>query len=256
MGRWLWLAAALATGCGNVAKAERAVDAALPDALSCTAPQAECNGVCIDITTSKDHCGACDVSCGSPREACEVSHCVDQTSSCAKIFTSDPSAKTGMYTLLDQTVVYCDATVPDATYNGLFIAPYNSAPAGYDIVTAAKLADPVAQTAFVTFFNSQGGVHPIATFTPGTCCYKADATNDPTFMFFGMGNYLIVSTVSPPSGSCGVALNPSTAYTFALAGSAVQVPPLAADFFATHAPTAAAECTAANNAAFFWRRRS
>src|SRR5688572_18720624 len=35
----------------------------------CDEPQVECGGECVDLSSSADHCGACDSACGSG-EAC------------------------------------------------------------------------------------------------------------------------------------------------------------------------------------------
>lgn len=55
-------------------------------AVTCTAPQVECNGKCVDTATDKGNCGTCGVSCGGGAECCS-SKCVE-TAACDFAITS------------------------------------------------------------------------------------------------------------------------------------------------------------------------
>ncbi len=63
---------------GSVVTIDAAIDAPPIDALSCTAPQMNCGGTCIDTTAAHDNCGACGSACDST-QVCANGAC---TTSC------------------------------------------------------------------------------------------------------------------------------------------------------------------------------
>ncbi len=71
-----------------------------------------CGTSCVDLTTSASHCSACNKKCPAG-QYCVASKCGKATPSCAHIKISDPTAKSGNYTLITggTTIVsYCDMT--------------------------------------------------------------------------------------------------------------------------------------------------
>lgn len=250
------MAAALAAGCGNVVKSERAIDAGLPDALTCATPESACGGACIDVTSSSENCGACGQSCTAGRETCTAGHCIDQYTSCANIHTVFPSAPSGFYTLIDSTVLYCD--VPSGiAYQSLVMAKWDAGPTGYTIVSAADLQNASEQTAFIQLYNNQGGLTVPTTFVSGNCCFKNDTTT--TSMLDIQADPVLPSaagaTQCSPQGGYVV----GTTYQFMIHLSATpsfvtNMPP---NFFATNPATASSttiqQCGVANNPAVFWK---
>ncbi|CAN5555426.1 hypothetical protein BH11MYX1_BH11MYX1_04880 [soil metagenome] len=250
------MAAALAAGCGNVVKSERAVDASLSDALACTAPENACGGACVNITSSSENCGACGQSCTAGRETCTAGHCVDQFTSCANIHTVFPSAPSGFYTLIDSTVLYCD--VPSGiAYQSLVMGAYATTPIGYTMISATDLQDSGKQGAFVALYNQQGGLTVPTAFTSSVCCFKNDATSASTMLFL-RGSYLY-----PAAGGmsqCNQAGGYVVGTTYQLdilpddfANHLFATAPLDAAFFTVNPATSGTSCGVGTNPSLFWK---
>lgn len=248
------MAAALAAGCGNVVKSERAVDAALADALVCTAPTNACGGACADLMSSNDHCGDCDTKCavGAP---CMAGHCVDNVTTCTQLHMVNDQQPSGIYTLIDGSQLYCDMTTM-VGHASLVMAQWDAPPAGYTIVSAADLQDASKQAAFIALYNSKGGLTVPTTFISGNCCFKNDATT--TSMLDLQADYIYPSAAGAsqcsPSGGYAV----GTIYQFEITTSTpVFVTSMASNFFATNPATASPmtpqQCSVDTNPAVFWK---
>jgi hypothetical protein len=249
------MAAALAAGCGNVVKSERAIDAGLPDALTCAAPERACGGTCVQVTSNNDHCGDCESKC-AVGSTCTTGHCVDNVTTCAQILMVNDQQPSGFYTLIDGSLIYCDMTTM-VGYSSLVMAQWDAGPTGYAIVSAADLQNASEQTAFIQLYNKQGGLTVPTTFVSGNCCFKNDATT--TSMLDIQSDHVF------PSAAGATQCNPQggyvvgTTYQFEIQLSATpsfvtNMPP---NFFATNPATASSttiqQCAVANNPAVFWK---
>ena len=243
------MAAALAAGCGNVVKSERAVDAALADALVCTAPTNACGGACADLMSSNDHCGDCDTKCavGAP---CMAGHCVDNVTTCTQLHMVNDQQPSGTYTLIDGSQLYCDMTTL-VGHASLVMAQWDAPPAGYTIVSAADLGDASKQAAFIALYNNQGGFKVPTTFISGDCCFKNDATT--SMMLFLQGAAVYPGTAG--ASACNSTYTVGTTYQFeVLPGTTMNaVPSMGATFFTTYPATAGLLCSVDTNPAVFWK---
>ncbi|MEO6772317.1 MAG: hypothetical protein ABI467_04755 [Kofleriaceae bacterium] len=242
-------------GCGKVAAvADGSIDAPLPDALTCSAAQELCNATCSDPMSAVDHCGSCDNACATDHETCQAGHCVDYTATCATIHAGNPAAVSGPYTLLDTSIVFCDFE-HNVTYTQLAFGQYNVAHPGYALVSAADLADPTVQKAFIYLFNSQSGAAiSLGTFTSMNCCI-ADNANGADLLLGGA----IVYPATPNSTTAQC--SPAGGYTLSGYGLTIQTAPavfttatLPDDFFTTSPASEGANCGPSNNPALFWKR--
>lgn len=237
-------------GCGKVALApDAAVDAGLPDAVSCTGSQMACGTSCTDLMTAVDHCGSCDLSCDSMAEDCIAGHCVDYRATCATIHAHDAANGDGLYTFLDGVTGWCDMAA-NVRYDALGFGQYNVAYTGWTPVTLADLQSPGPAAAFIGLYNHQTGATLISSFTSSNCCIKAAGTTE---FEFG-ADYLIPYTLAGTS-FCGATAYTDPFWRFGSQTTAMAAPfPLPDDFFTTRPPTAIDACTDNNNPAFFWKK--
>jgi hypothetical protein len=243
-------------GCGKVSLVpDASVDANLPDALSCMAPQLACGTSCVDPMTSNDHCGSCDVTCATGTK-CMVGHCVDSIASCADIHAVNANAPSGLYTLLAGKTVYCDMTGTGVTYSDLSVGQYDVAHPDYTIVSLADFQAPVTQAAFIALINQQHGAVRLDTGTTwnvSNCCFKYSA-NAAEYLAFGTNNFVEPADTSAAGVTvCGGAMS-LPAYGFALTGATQQPLPIPTAFFATHAPVNYPSCTDGANPAYYWKK--
>ncbi len=251
MGRLVWIAAALAAGCGNVAKTERPIDAGLADAVSCTAPELACDGTCVDVTSSNEHCGDCATTCATG-STCMTGHCVDNIKTCAQIHQVNDQAASGFYTLVDSTLVYCDMTTMIG-YSTLVMAQFDAPPTGFTQVTAADLQDASKQAAFIQVYNNQGGLKVQTSWVSGNCCLKDDASNAMMLFLAGKDVYPSAAGVSMCSPSAGYLVGTTYQLTESPEAMPVYVSNMATNFFTTYPATAAAGCSVSTNPALFWK---
>jgi hypothetical protein len=244
------MAAALAAGCGKVVKSERAADAALPDALACTAPANACGSACVDVTSSNDHCGDCETSC-SVGAACMAGHCVDNITTCKQLHMVNDQQPSGLYTLIDGTQLYCDMTTM-VGHSSLIMAQWDAPPAGYTIVSATDLQNASTQAAFIALYNNQGGFKVLTAFSAGNCCFKNDATT--SMMLFLQNADVYPGTAG--ASACNAAYAVGTTYQFeVLPDTAMKtaIPYMGSSFFTTYPATAAPGCLVDTNPAVFWK---
>jgi hypothetical protein len=257
MGRLLCLAAALgAVGCGKVAPA--ATDAAIDaekDAFTCPTPEVECGVGCTDLMTDGMNCGTCGTQCQGAEEMCIAGHCTDSALSCVSL--KQVGKPSGIYTLDNASVVFCDMEDGGATYSSLSMDNWNGVNhVGYTMVSLADLQTPSTNAAFIALYNKQNGnihVLDVPIDMVGNCAIKVSVTAS-------MALYLNNSLVAPatPGGAgpelCEVAYTGVTELSFVLLTGTVFAPTtLPADYFTTNPPTeqAAGE---GNNPAFFWKK--
>jgi hypothetical protein len=251
----LALSALMVVACGKVQLApDASIDSSLPDALSCPAAQLACGSTCVDPMKSSDHCGACDIACDPMHATCMAGHCVDYFTSCAAIKAAAPTSTTGSYTLIDNSLVYCDME-HSMQYTGIGMGQYNVAHAGFDMISATDLNDPAFQKIFVLFFNHLNGALPtIAPWVGSNCCFKSSATAGMVLEL--SASVLFVTTPNTTTLQCNL---PSPGYTasygFEITGtSTAAIAPMADNFFVAHPATEVSGCSDANNPAFFWQR--
>lgn len=255
MGRLLWLAAALgAAGCGKVAVApDGPPPDTLKDAVACTTGQLACSAGCVDVQSSSDHCGACDVQCTGVGAMCMAGHCVDNVLSCPQIHAQDASKQSGVYDLADGSHVYCDMEDGGITFSDLSMNNFNQFTGGYQMVTLADLQGANSQKAFIGLFNLVQG--DLAVLSPpmdgiGNCLIKVSSTAS---MALGLGGQLVepATTATGPI-NCN-ATYPGPTLSFGLINSMFPTATMPSDYFATHAPTEIAGSDG-NNPAFFWKK--
>jgi Stigma-specific protein, Stig1 len=94
----------------------------------CTAPQVDCGGTCVNVTTTASQCGACDYACEAG-QAC-------QNGACAPLAVVEASAQVvAPYALaFDTTSIYFASPVADGTAGGGAL-PVRKAPRGGGAVT-------------------------------------------------------------------------------------------------------------------------
>lgn len=250
----LALAAGLAA-CGRVENAgidANTIDAA-PDALVCTAPEMLCGSACLDVTTDNNHCGSCTKQCLS-NEGCVASTCIDATASCMNIQMLNPDAASGPYThTADNTTFFCDMRKsPAVQYDRLAMGRYNGTYAGYSIVDSTQLQDATIQAAFIYWFNRQGGMPALETWTAGNVC-TTSATTGVKRLQFG------ASLLFPAQGTT----DPSTFTINSLYSEELvnkqppifMVAPIANNFFQTNPPTdIATQCNDSDNPALYFKK--
>jgi hypothetical protein len=192
--------------------------------------------------------GGCPV-CAST-EACYEGSCIDPTASCAVIHMLDPNAPSAAYEhATDHAVFYCDMTaVPVVQYDEIGMGKYNGTYPDFSLATITTIQSATFQDAFIALFNHQGGMTALETWTASNSCVTID-TAGMHRLFLGAGTLVGVA-----QGGSGVnSFAEGMAYTFRLLTDGTIIdPPLAPDFFQTHAPSdGGANCATGENPAIF-----
>ena len=272
--------------CGKVAEVPDAMqaDAAL-DALTCASPMLECAAACVDPMTDTKNCGGCGVTCQSGTEACQAGTCIDTTMTCANIAAGNPTARDGVYTLLDGTVLDCDfsgdtcaemhgsnAGLPNGTYTktdgttidcdmqdggltitGLAWDVYNATPLGFSLISLADFQAPALQQFFIKYYNSQGGAALITGFQSSNCCFRYDAVGSNAITFGGNSLFPESPAGVSQCDAAATAFGPLEEFSFGGASNS-NLPPIATTFFTTNAIGTTTVCGAAlTSPAFFWK---
>lgn len=240
----VWLACV--AGCGEVVKAapDAAIDAAAPDAFTCSGSLSPCGTSCFDLTSDNAHCGSCTTTCGTG-ETCTSSACLDTTASCAVIKMLDATKPSGVYTHeADGTQFYCDMdSSPVIQYDQLAFGIYNTAYPDMTMVTSALMADPAVQQAFIALYNLQGGGIPLQTWSAGNVCITTSPAGGTRMKW---GSAIVFGPGTPQMNTpVEVTLSPTTVSTS---------PPLPDNFFQANPPSEAAACGDSMNPAFFVKR--
>lgn len=226
-------AAVVGVACGDSGDTPR------PDALVCGADEMVCSGTCASTLTDEQNCGTCGNVCGA-NDACVAGTCMPANIHCQRVREADADAPDGTYVNpATHDAFYCDFT-NGVTYDDLGVAPYNSTPADYTLITGDALAaDATLQKAFIGLFNADGGVRGLQSFTSDNCCINV-AMN--TALLF---DDLALTPLSGGSDACGGTAM-GEIYYFELSGSPtgeLVEAPLADDYFATHAVSQGSKCS-------------
>lgn len=247
-------------GCGKVSLApDASVDAPLRDAVACTSDQTDCSGTCVETANDNNNCGGCGLTC-TGSTSCSSGHCVNYTASCATIFAHDQTTPSGFQTLFDGTRVYCDMEDGGVGYRNLSWAAFNSAPAGYTMLSLADFQGMPTEKAFIALYNSANGALPVlAPFTSSNCAVKIAAT-DAADLGLMNGNAPVPFVAPATVGPAGpTQCNQSGGYTNGSYGFYIFGNPiiyggtaLPDDFFTMHPATMINSGGDNTNPAFFW----
>lgn len=195
------------------------------------------------------------MACGGGPVTCQSGVCVDMTSSCQDLWKLNPTAATGMYTLLDGSNVFCDAAT-QSSFSGVYYGQFNGSNSGFQMVTAADLQNPARQAAFIAFFNAQGGAKLVTAWSLGNCCAKVSQTAG-MYLFLGSGNSGMSYVETGPSGATCASNTPALGDVdvWVTTTLTVEAAPLSTSFFTTFPAREVAtnDCDDSSNPAFFWK---
>ena len=179
--------------------------------------------------------------------------------SCAAELERTPGAADGVYSI-DRgdgaEDVYCDMGNGGVTYQSLAFGNSFSTYADHEGATAADLAEPAVQQAFIYLYNRQGSaaLNLDVGYNSGNCCFRGAGAAAGTVLVFGADHYLYPADTTVNTANCNTTYG-AASYRFMFGDKEIYPPaPLPSDYFTTNPPGELVNCTDDNNPGFFFKR--